>query len=77
MQTQSSCSRYFKKLRQLCSSFFQGFLHLIGAEENPYEKDVQKILNRTNNEALREDFEKINGDFIKAFNKYKNQFPYE
>jgi hypothetical protein len=75
MQTQTFRSRSFEKLRQLGNSFIQGFLHIIGAEENPYEKDVQKIFNRTNNEKLKEDFEKVNKDFIKAFNKYKNQYP--
>lgn len=77
MQTQSFCSRYYKKLYRFCTSFFQGFLHLIGAEENPYDKDVRRIFNRTDNEALSEDFEKINNDFISAFKKYEKQFPYE
>lgn len=75
MQTQTFRSRYFEKLRQLGKSFIQGFLHIIGAGENPFDKDVERIFNRTDHEALRGDFEKVNNDFIKAFNRYENQLP--
>lgn len=75
MQTQTFRSRYSIKLRQFGTIFIQGFLHLIGAGENPFDKDVEKIFNRTDQEALRGDIEKVSNDFVKAFNKYKNQLP--
>jgi hypothetical protein len=75
MRIKKNFSRFLNKLSWLRKSFVQGFLHLVGAEENPFDKDVERIFNRTNNDALNEDFRKISIDMANAFKKYRNQLP--
>lgn len=75
MQINKSFLACFSKLYRLRKSFFQGVLHLLGSAENPYDREVEKIFKRTNHEALRGDFEKVNNDFINAFKRYKSQLP--
>ena len=59
----------------LWRSFLQGFLFFFRAYDNPYEKRVKNIVNKTAAEALWEDFLRISMDFKNAFEKHKNQLP--
>lgn len=55
MKDRSYYNDYFAKKYNLKNVFYQSFLYLIGAAENPFKQMAEKIARRTVKEAFEED----------------------
>ena len=49
------------------NSFFNGFWFFFGLEENPFKDAVKQIHEKDVKQALNEDWQSVQGDFVKVF----------
>lgn len=57
------------KNRHILKSFLLGFLTALRFQRNYYEKEVDKIQNKTIAQALKEDLKKVSKDFRNAIKR--------